>query len=94
MSNQTLESWLTEQGVSLPQAKEIYRGKDHACRCGCKGKYYSQGGTMWTKTVRAVQTSQVRLEEASVVHRRDGSVEHINLPYGEKSKDRCFCLYF
>lgn len=38
-----LDEILAKRGKQVEDIRQIYYGKDHCCRCGCKGNYADVG---------------------------------------------------
>ena len=94
----TLEELLSKLGVSESQITEIYSGKDHDCRCGCKGTYTKPEYRSYKRILNALKKTfidnTVRTLEVEYSDLSDGSVDYINIPNGDAYKDHCYCLYF
>lgn len=67
---------------------EIYRGRDHACRCGCCGKYYTPEDKNFKRLVNEINKNDAYY----LTDNRIGET-YINIPY-DKERDMCFCVYF
>lgn len=90
-------------GKTAADIVKIYHGRDHECRCGCRGKYFHRGERGFTR-------ARNRLDKLSVVAKGtfmgqngfgnyySGGIEsdgksYVNLPY-DAAKDKCYTLYF
>ena len=81
-------------GFDLSATKQIYRGKDHHCRCGCGGKYADPGTPLFKRyltEMKKLRFDASKIEPAPASY--GGVAAWINIPI-EGSDDRCFCLYF
>lgn len=102
-----LEEELQKHGLSVSDIKEIYHGKDNACRCGCKGKYFKVGSVGFKRALNRIRKEDFKpLEAGTVVYgvgKSDGVTfvngahdkfeGDLNIPYDADS-DKCYCLYF
>lgn len=66
--------------------ERVYVGKDHACRCGCKGAYHEAGTPGFIRAIKKAE-KLVNVEHVKV----DDDGGHVNVPYGN---DRAITLYF
>lgn len=82
---------ITLQKGTIHEGKEItkiYRGRDHACRCGCCGKYYYPGDKGFTRAVNEINKN----DEYYLFGNSIGKT-YINIPY-DVDRDMCLCVYF
>lgn len=93
----SLEELLKKIGTTIEAIDEIYSGKDHECRCGCKGKYYNSEDKGYNRILNAAKRAfarDARLQEVVYDVLLDGTVEYINIPNGKIHTDHCYCIYF
>lgn len=91
------EDLLGKLGTTAEAICKIYSGKDHACRCGCKGNYYETEDKSYIRILNAVKRAFIkdaRLQEVDYSILLNGAVEYINIPNGKKLNDHCYCIYF
>lgn len=86
-----LDEVLRKRHKSTEDIKQIYYGKDHCCRCGCRGNYASAGTPTFKRYLNKLLASEPQ-----------GIVEWSPQPYGtcwlnipvDSARDMCYCLYF
>lgn len=80
---------------------KIYHGKDHACRCGCCGRYFEKGDKGFTRAINTLNSDtfkcfENRVELSTYQNVHDGKVlpteGWINIPY-DYDNDKCYCVY-
>ena len=69
---------------AIESAETIYRGRDAACRCGCKGTYVVKG----TRAFAQRQKQMVELVRGGAKVDGDGTYANISL-----DNDRALCAY-
>lgn len=77
------------------QIEQIYCGKDHFCRCGCGGNYYTFGQNsplMKRFLTRAQNNLEKNLEYCDFTN--DFETNWINIPTSFEGPGRCICIYF
>ena len=91
----TLNEILKEHNKTVDDIKKIYRGKDHACRCGCCGKYFDADKSEDHRGfIRAInEMNKPDFQCYDVKHELYCNSEWINIPY-DQYNDKCFCIYF
>ena len=98
MNADSLQKLFTEMHASEEKINRIYYGKDHACRCGCKGTYHAPGDRTYARTLNRLKNlfnHDARKEEIEWhINSVTGLTEYINIPVGEQGADKCFCVYF
>lgn len=82
----TLEMILNEASWKIDDIRSIYYGKDHACRCGCKGTYKNRGENGFK--ARLTKLQKVKFSFSDVEIRKD----YINIPI-LGTDDKCYTLY-
>lgn len=65
----------------------VYRGRDHACRCGCCGNYYEKGEKGFTRAYNQLKKG------VECVEKIEYGTNYINVPY-DYDRDYCLCIYF
>ena len=90
---QTVEDILACFGKTIDSVKQIYSGKDHACRCGCCGKYFVRAEDSFNRALKRVtsliKTNKVHIDQIVADPDDDG---YVNIPDG--TNDHCYTLYF
>lgn len=86
------DSIMNDANLAGYKPVRLYRGKDHNCRCGCRGHYYENGE-------RGYKMALTMLKKFDIFHgveiASSGKNEmYANIPYGEPSDDRCVTIYF
>jgi len=81
------EKTVEAAGKKVEDVTKIYRGKDHACRCGCRGHYYERGTEGFERIIKAMNKAVLAEEEIEVYD------NFINVPFDIKN-DKCFTIYF
>lgn len=76
---------LKSKNLTTADIEQIYHGKDHACRCGCHGGYFVFSDSLIKKIADVCQFDNVEWAD---------SLRYVNIPYGAKEDDMCFCVYF
>ena len=91
----TLNEILAQHGKTINDIKQIYRGKDHACRCGCCGKYFEADKPEDHRGfVRAInEMNKPTFKCFDVEYEKYNGTTWINIPY-DQYNDKCFCIYF
>lgn len=86
MLTHTLPEVLT-RAIADGTVSRIYHGKDDACRCGCKGRYYNRGdrGFHWVfrEAITKARETLCEVNEA-------GGLTFINIPYGD---NKAYTIY-
>lgn len=98
----SFKEFLQVLGVAEDKIDQIYSGKDHACRCGCSGKYYKPGDKSFKRILNSLKKSicsddyydKADLADAVYSVYPDGRLEYVNIPNGLQVKDHCYCVYF
>ena len=85
-ANVFLDEILERAKWKVDDITRIYYGKDHACRCGCMGKYHEKG-SKYFKTCLTKLANGVFAE--GVIEYLDNN---INIPICG-SNDKCYCIY-
>jgi len=90
---------------TIEDITRIYHGKDHECRCGCKGRYFERGTAGFKRALSTIQSDEFsplkkgdsmwhsqcrRWTLTQGVEVDDG---YINIPY-DAEHDKCYTLYF
>ena len=100
----TIQEALTICGKTEKDVKQIYRGRDHHCRCGCGGKYTTHADKGFARVLKHALTVKPLAANQRVCG-SDGRVfksvgievdeghEYINIPYNAE-KDLCYTIYF
>jgi hypothetical protein len=83
----TLNELLINKGKSVKDITQIYRGKDHACRCGCCGRYFKAGEKGFTRAINEMSKTDFYCFNVEY------GDTYINIPY-DYDNDKCFCIYF
>ena len=86
-----LDEILAKRGKQVEDIRQIYYGKDHCCRCGCKGNYADAGTPLFKRYLKKLMASEAQ-----------GIIEWSPQPYGtcwlnipvDSARDMCYCLYF
>lgn len=76
---------------ALTRASRIYYGRDHECRCGCRGSYADKGGRTFTRYSNALRKA---LDAGDFRDPVEFEPDFVNVPVGPESLDKCYCLYF
>ena len=75
--------------LNRADVKQIYKGKDRWCRCGCGGNYESKGTKGFARYIKEItkcfNVKDLECDEANDVY--------MNLPIPSKN-NRCYCVYF
>lgn len=98
----SFEELLQRLGAAEDGIDQIYSGKDHACRCGCSGKYYKPGDKSFKRILTSLKKSICsddiwkKADMAGIDYSvyPDGRLEYVNIPNGLQVKDHCYCVYF
>ena len=85
----TLNEILNQAGRSLEDIKEIYHGRDHACRCGCCGNYFDRGSRGFTRAINQMNKPEFKNYEVNAPEGKN----YINISYDDYN-DKCYCVYF
>ena len=99
-----LTTTLSTIGKTTADIVKIYHGKDHACRCGCCGRYFEPGELGFKRAMNAIlKDSFTPLEPFTEVIDKWGSIwksdglevndDYVNIPY-DRDHDKCYTLYF
>ena len=96
---------LAQANLTIEDITRIYHGKDHECRCGCKGRYFEKGTAGFKRALRTIQSdkfSPLKKGDRMMHSQRHCWVEtegvevddcFINIPY-DAEHDKCYTLYF
>lgn len=86
---------------SKVEVTKIYHGKDHACRCGCCGRYFEKGDKGFTRAINKLNSdnfscfeNQVQVDTSDIRPDYEYSQGWINIPYDPNITDKCYCVYF
>lgn len=99
---------LKKANVPEDSIKRIYHGGDHACRCGCAGKYFERGSRGFTRALNVLRKGFMTEsngdkiwvygyghDEEQISDGIDYSNNYINIPvYDDPNHNKCYCLYF
>lgn len=87
----TLYEILNSNGRKFEDITQIYRGKDHYCRCGCGGKYFKPGERGFKRAVTQMNKSDF----TPLAVEAPAGYRFINISYDNSTREgKCFCLYF
>lgn len=81
--------------LSSVAIEQIYVGKDHHCRCGCGGNYYTFGQNsplMKRFITRADNLFKENLRYCEMVNTFE--TNWINIPSSFEGSGKCICIYF
>lgn len=87
----TLNEILKANGRKLEDITQIYRGKDHWCRCGCGGTYFERNRPEDARGFKRA-INQMNKPDFETWDVEVGDT-YINIPY-DADNDKCFCVYF
>lgn len=85
-----LEEILKPYGKTPSEIQRIYRGRDHECRCGCKGNYAERNTPTFTRYMNEMKKVEV---DGKVETDTLSNLSFVNIPFS-KARDLCFCVYF
>lgn len=100
-----LEETLAQFGHKIEDITKIYHGKDHNCKCGCAGRYFSREDRGFKLALSKMQKDKFQplvkgedmwFSQACKWGTTDGVTGdeiYVNIPYGRES-DKCYTLYF
>lgn len=80
-----LIDFLKANNLTTNDIDQVYFGKDHACRCGCRGDY----SDLCNNHIEIINNS-CRCDEIEW----DSNKHYVNLPVGDPKDDWCYCIYF
>lgn len=108
MKQFNLNETLAKAGWTEDTIQKIYHGGDHACRCGCAGKYFRRGEIGFTRALNKLRRGFLTEEAGDKVYVSGwGHNEEqtsvgvdimrnccINIPIAtDPHHNKCFCLY-
>jgi len=83
------------QSVTLKNVSQVYSGKDHCCRCGCRGTYTATSYMKNPRTVINDSLVEKRLKRAKKLIAEGAEYDfggsYVNIVTGN---DRALTLYF
>lgn len=81
--------------LSSVEIEQIYVGRDHCCRCGCGGNYYTfdqKSPLMKRFITSADKFFKKNLQYCEMVNSFE--TNWINIPSSFEGPGKCFCIYF
>lgn len=106
---QVLTNELMKIGKKISDITSIYHGRDHQCRCGCSGTYYSPDDSEFITILGKIEKCSVlekgvpirfsRSSDRYGSHQNSKGIEYhedigcLNIPLARTS-DMCYCIYF